>query len=115
MVNQRTIRLSSAADSVIRLQVLDVDHELRVYQDGIEVFDAQQGQVPREHSLNRASTYVVRYNNNDGGTGRLHFVVEEKRTEAAVRFEVNRVAIQSPDVQEFLLSFQDDPMMAPPA
>jgi hypothetical protein len=34
----------------------------------VEIFDAHSGQLPHESPLlERGETYVVRYNNNDGG------------------------------------------------
>ena len=108
------IPVSAGLDSTFRLDVVDVDFELRLYQDGIEVFDAQQGTAPRNHPLSKASSYTLRYNNNDGGPGALHVRVLEVRTQSALRYEINLGAIHSPNVMELQFSLRPDPSVAAP-
>jgi hypothetical protein len=105
------VPISSASGSKLYLRVVAVDFELRLYQDGTEVFDAQKDQANSEFSLNRDSSYVIRYNNNDGGPGALHFKVFE---ESAQRYEINLGAIHSPDVIELPFSLKPAANISPP-
>jgi hypothetical protein len=109
------IDVSNAPDSRLFLRVLAVDFELRLFQDQAEVFDARLIPTPKVQPLNRRSTYVLRYNNNDGGPGVLHFQVVEARNVEVVRHEVNLDAIQSPEVDEFVFAFQPSPALSVPA
>ena len=110
------VRVSTAADSRLLLRVLSVDLELRLYQDDGDapVFDARKVRASVQHPLQRPSRYYLRYNNNDGGLGVLHFQLCEERTEHLVRHEVNRTAITGPEVIELEFAFLADPALSPP-
>ena len=110
------VQTSSATDSRFLLRVIAVDLELRLGdQNGVTVFDASRGECPKEYALNRTSAYALRYNNNDGGAGVLHFQVIEARNVEKVRWEVNRQAIDSTEVIEMGFSLRPDSAIPRPA
>lgn len=106
----KIIRVSTSAKARFFLRVLAVDLELRLFEDEILVFDAHKDQKPPlEQPLALNTAYLLRYNNNDGGSGALHFQVLEELAEPVSKFEVNRRAIHSPEVMEFQFSLRAEP------
>jgi hypothetical protein len=114
-MSNTVIRVSNAADARLLLRILAVDFELRLFQDAVEVFGVSLGQAPSEHPLSTSSQYLLRYNNNDGGAGALHFQIVETRSQEALRHDVNIGNISSPEVREFPFSFRADASVSPPA
>jgi hypothetical protein len=107
----------STESSRLFLRVLQVDFQVRLFERAspVPVFDAQSGQGPREFELDRSGQYVIRYNNDDGGPGALHFRVLERRNSEETRYEVNIGTIHRPEVFEIEFSMAPDPGIAPPA
>jgi hypothetical protein len=109
-----SIAVSGAAGTRVLFRVLAVDFELRLYEDGAEVFSAQLLPTPKDHPLNPRSTYVLRYNNNDGGAGALHVQVIEARNQEVVRYDVDLGAIRAPTVDERGFTFRTDATLGSP-
>jgi hypothetical protein len=106
VIASATIDISSAPDPRLTFSVVNVDFELRLYQDGVEVLGVRKGQPPTTHPLSKLSSYIVRYNNNDGGAGLLHFKVVEGEAQPVVRYEVNIATISSPEVLNLQFSLR---------
>jgi len=114
---QKTFDISPALDSKLFFHVVAVDKELRLFElpNAMEIFDADASDLPHECLLPaRGATYVLRYNNNNGGPGALHFQVVEARDEAEVRYEVNLQTINGPTVIELQFNFRSNPLLSTP-
>jgi len=111
------VGVSRARDSHYFFRLLRVDFEVRLYQDGVQVFGKRKGRgkFPAAHPLQRSSGFHVRYNNNDSGPGFLHFQIIEGRTDEEVRYEFNVETISSPDVLDLKFRLRQDPELDAPA
>jgi hypothetical protein len=76
------VDVSTSPTATFALVVDDVDFELRVDEDlgqgQTPIFDASKGQQGVRCPLLIRGTYVLRYNNNDGGAGLLHFRISSR-------------------------------------
>ncbi len=112
-----SVGVSRARDSRYFFRLIQVDYEVRLYQDGVAVFSKRKGRskLPASHPLQRSSAFHVRYNNNDNGPGFLHFQLVEKRTTEEVRYEFNIETISSPQVLDLKFRLKQDPELVAPA
>lgn len=115
MTPTAVVDVSAAPDSQHLFHLIAVDFELRLYQDGVEVLGVGKAQPSVRHPLRRASRYHIRYNNNDGGSGALHFQLLEVRTQSVVRYELNIATIAAPQVLDLQFTFRTDAGLAIPA
>lgn len=111
------VDVSTSPNATFALVVDDVDFELRLVEDAGQgqapIFDASKGQQSVRCPLLRDAKYVLRYNNNDGGAGVLHFRIVEQGTAEIERKRVNLGAISTPIVLEFEITLRQNPALAP--
>jgi len=67
--------VSSDPTATFEFRLLEVDYEVRLYWQNTVVLGAKAHDTPKTAPLLRKRKYCVRYNNNDGGDGRLNFQV----------------------------------------
>lgn len=110
------VDISTSTDATVVLVVDEVDFELRLVEDVGQgqalIFDASKGQLGRQCTLLPRAKYVLRYNNNDGGAGVLHFRILERGTQEISRREVRLGAISTPIVIEFEITLHRNPELA---
>jgi hypothetical protein len=111
----REILVSMSKDSTYLFHVEEVDHELRLYEGPPPpVLSARKSKNVDPYVLRAQRRYGVLYNNNDGGSGVLHFQIIEVGTHAELRHEMNLRAIHSPEVIEFEFRLRRSPKLRAP-
>ena len=111
------VPVSTSPTATFALIVDAVDFELRVVEDAghgqVPIFDASKGDQGSSCALLVQAEYVLRYNNNDGGAGVLHFRIVERGAQEVTRKEVRLGAISTPIVLDFVITLQPSPAVAP--
>jgi hypothetical protein len=115
MIANAIVGISASSNTQLFFRVLAVDFELRLYEDEVEVFGVRKSLLPVDHPLRRGSQYFIRYNNNDGGPGVLHFQVLETLNDSLVRYTYNVSLTSGSQVVNLKLSVREDPKLAPPS
>ena len=111
------VDVSTSPTATFALVVDDVDFELRLVEDvgqgQTPIFDASKGQHGLRCALLVHAKYLLRYNNNDGGVGVLHFRIVEVGGEEVDRKEVHLGAISTPIVLEFEIMLRQNSALVP--